>query len=174
MRAALATRSVQGLSQLPRVPGYWGDRRPLHHPRRVPIEIPTSLPGRLRMEDDSCPSPLETWWSLEDLWLRLHQADRLRVVDSNTLLLPNWRHWQADPALRAAVFDVQRYAWSSSSRPERGSFVRTLEYAGDDLVCRLTPAAAVQGWPDGPTLVLLRAALFVRLSSHTSHQGGEA
>lgn len=126
------------------------------------------------MEEDSCPSPLDTWWSLEDLWLRLHQAGRLLVVDRDTLLLPYWRHWQVDPALRAAVFDVQRYAWSTSLRPERGSFVRTLEYAGDDLVCRLTPAMAMQGWPDGPTLVLLRAALFVRLASHTSHQGGQA
>lgn len=174
MRAAIATRPVQGPNPPPRVRGHWGDQRPRRHPRQVPLGIATWLPGRLRIEEDSCLSPMETWWNLEDLWLRLRQADRLQVVDPNTLLLPHWRHWQVDPALRAAVFDLARYAWGSPSGSERGSFVLTLEYAGDDLVCRLTPAAALQGWPDGPTLVLLRAALFVRLISPISHRGSRA
>jgi hypothetical protein len=140
----------------------------------VPRAIPTWLPGHHRNGQDTRPSPLDTWWSLEDLWLRLHQARRLQVVDANTMLLPRWRHWHADPALRAAVFDLERYAWGASSSLERGSFVRTLDYVGDDLVCRLTPSAAMRDWPDGPTLVLLRAAFFVRLASHISHQGGQA
>lgn len=173
MRAALASRPARGLNPPPRVPGHWGDSRPRRHPSREPLELPISLPGRLRLEEDSCHSPLETWWNLEDLWLRLRQEDRLQVVDPNTLLLPHWRHWQADPALRAAVFDLERYAWGSPSGSARGSFVRTLEYAGDDLVCQLTPPAAIQGWPDGPTLVLLRTALFVRLVSPLRQQGGQ-
>lgn len=174
MRPALALQPARTLIQLPRVRGLRSDQRPPRRPRGVSRAIPNWLPGQLRKEEDTCPSPLDTWWSLEDLWLRLHQARRVQVLDANTLLLARWRHWHADPALRAAVFDLERYAWGASSSLERGSFVRTLDYIGDDLVFRLTPAAAVRGWPDGPTLVLLRAAFFTRLASHISHQGGQA
>jgi hypothetical protein len=174
MRPTLAFQPAHTLDQALRVPRMRRDRGPLRHPRDVPRSIPTWLPGHHRDEQDSCPSPLDTWWSLEDLWLRLHEAGRLHAIDADTLLLPCWRHWHADPALRAAVFDLERYAWGSSSSLERGSFVRTLDYVGGDLVCRLTPAAAMQGWPDGPALALLRAAFFLRLASHISHRGAPA
>lgn len=177
MRAALATRPMQGPSPLPRVPGRRGlpgVRRPRRLPRREPLEIPASLPGRPRIEEDAGSSPLETWCRLAELWLRLHQASRLEVVDANTLLLPNWRHWQGDLALRAAVMDLERYAWGSSSGSRRGCFVQMLEYVGNDLFCRLPPVASMQGWPDGPTLVLLRAALFAHLASPIGHRGGRA
>lgn len=174
MRPALAVQPAHTLNQARRVPGMRRDRGPRRYPRGVPRSMPTWLPGHHLNEQDGCPSPLDTWWRLEDLWLRLHEAGRLQVVDADTLLLPHWQHWHADPALRAAVFDLERYAWVSSSSLERGSFVRTLDYAGGDLVCRQTPAAAMQGWPDGSALVLLRAAFFVRLASHIGHRGGPA
>lgn len=174
MRPAFAIPRTRTLIPLSRGHGQRRERRPLPHPQGVQWKIPTWLHGQYRSGQDTCPSPLDTWWSLEDLWLRVHQAGRLRVVDADTLLLPCWRHWHADPALRAAVFDLERYAWGSSSSLERGSFVRTLEYVGDDLVCRLTPAAAMRRWPDGLTLVLLRAALVARLASHIGRPGGQA
>lgn len=174
MRPAFAIQRTHTRLPPSRVHGQRRERRPLPHPQGVPRAIPTWLPGQHRSGRDTCPSPLDTWWSLEDLWQRVHQAGRLQVVDADTLLLPCWRHWHADPALGAAVFDLERYAWGSSSRLERGGFVRTLDYVGDDLVCRLTPAAAVRGWPDGPKLLLLRAALLVRLASQISRRKGPA
>lgn len=165
------------------VPAPLPSNLPPPRPRRLPSSLPRRAPrpaNRVRLPSFDLPDtdgefvPLEVWWSLEDLWLRLHQVGRLQVVDADTLVLPCWRHWQADPALRAAVFDVDGYAWGSAWRSDRGSFVRALDYDGDDLVCRLTPASDVQGWPDGASLVLLRAALFVRLATPIRHEGGQA
>lgn len=108
-----------------------------------------------------CATPLETWWALEDLWIRLARAGHLSVADADHLQLPGFRTAHVATDLRDAVFDTERYGWQQGL--DRGSFVRTLAYEGDDLICSLTPTDAMRRWPDGPTLEVLRIALLARL-----------
>lgn len=130
-------------------------------PRAASRQYRAWLPSRSPEDWSDEAPPLETWWALEDLWLRLHRLGHLQLVDRDTIRLPGFRHCDLAEDLRSAVFETRRYGWRLGL--ERGSFVRTLEYRGDDLACLLTPAAAMVRWPDAATLVIVRAALFVRL-----------
>ncbi len=111
-------------------------------------------------------SPQETWWALEDLWSRLAMCCPVSVEthgDTQHVVLGRFRHaHHGDIAsLRHHVFDTETYAWQASK--QRGSFVRLLEYRGDDLVCTLTGLRRIDGWPDGSDLVWQVKGFLLRL-----------
>jgi len=140
-----------------------GQRRlPTTQPLRVPNFADRAwLPSRIQLEPRDEMPPVEVWWGLEDLWIRLHRAGRLKVQGADTLLLPSFRHRATADELGQAVFDVMRYGWRVGLA--RGSFVQTLHYDGDDLICTLAPTCAMANWPDGQLLIHLRAKPLARM-----------
>ena len=108
----------------------------------------------------------EVWWALEDLWLRLWALGLLRVERDRAgtaIVLAGLRRPGIEGELRSAALDAQTYqAWQGG---RWWPFVRTLEYRGDDLVCELTPAEVIAGWPDGDDLAWQVRGLLARLEA---------
>lgn len=99
--------------------------------------------------------PQGVWWRLEDLFLRsaavvpvsVHvDADGVRIVMHGIAR-------RCEPGLdelRRAAQDVRTYAWQTDNA--RGSFARTLERHGSNLVCTLASPMHIERWPSGEPL----------------------
>lgn len=105
-------------------------------------------------------------WRMEDVLLRVAAFCPVRVegtADQPVLRIVGFKHRGAGPAdsLRWAVLDVDRYRWQTAtvSGSKAGSFVRLIEYQGDDLLLRMAPMRQVKTWLEGaltwPVLVLV-------------------
>lgn len=144
---------------------------PVRHSRPIPSRpkraprpsVRTWFPDRSLLETHGEIAPLQVWWSLEDLWLRLHRAGRLRSAEPDTLVLPGFRKRAIDDELGQFALEYERYDWRVGI--ERGSFLRSLHFDSDDLLCQLTPSSVMLRWPEGRTLMQLRTALLWRLRS---------
>lgn len=105
-------------------------------------------------------------WRMEDVLLRVAAFCPVRVegtVDQHVLRIVGFRRRGSGPAdsLRWAVLDVDRYRWQTAtvSGSKAGSFVKLIEYQGDDLLLRMAPMRQVKTWMEGaltwPVLVLV-------------------
>ena len=108
---------------------------------------------------DSMPSPggepQDVWSRLEDLFRRIAvmvpvsvqvDADGARIVLHGLLRV---RH-PALGELRHAAQEHLTYAWQTGDA--RGSFVKTLERRGPELVCTLVSPKRIERWPGGEQL----------------------
>jgi hypothetical protein len=112
-------------------------------------------------------SPQDVWWALEDLWLRLYALGLVEIeVDAGrrVVVIRRLRDAEAQVAgeLRTVALDAETY--QSRAGGQVRSFIRTLEFRDQDLVCELTSAAAIGRWPEGESLALQVGALMTRLS----------
>lgn len=111
-------------------------------------------------------SPQDAWYAVEDLWLRL--ASRLPVhaeIDG-----AGWRlvvgglsqavHGEAAD-LRVAALAATTYGWQLEG--QRGSFVRSIAFEGDDLVLAVTSIPILTRWPQGDDLGWQVKGFFARL-----------
>jgi hypothetical protein len=114
-------------------------------------------------------SAQETWWALEDLWLRLAMHRRVTVETEDNgccILVADFRKEdEAVAALRPHVLDERTYRWHGDG--SRGSFVPLLRYRGDDLVFTLITLRAIEAWPGGIDLVGQVRAFLLRLQRMT-------
>jgi hypothetical protein len=147
---------------------------------QIPVDVSTGSTGRLLpLEPDFETAaasadglgPIEVWWALEDLLLRAAQcmavtvdfrADAIRVVVHR--LRASWDSPAAE--LRGPLIDLDTYRWSQGG--QRGSYVSFLDVEGEDLVCTLTSARVIEGWPEGGDLVCLVRGFLLRLREMTS------
>lgn len=113
----------------------------------------------LNFGHDSIPSPggepQDVWSRLVDLFLRIAAVvpvsvrlddDGDRIVVHGLMRLRD----QGLGELRHAVQEHLSYAWQTDG--VRGSFVKTLERQGPDLVCTLVRPMRIERWPGGEQL----------------------
>jgi len=106
---------------------------------------------------------LDTWYRVEDLWLRLGARLPLALeVDREQRCL----HWlglrrQVEPAialLRSHAVNLDTYQWHEAG--QRRSLVTTMDWEQDDLLLHLMPSRQLQRWADGDAVAdLLRGHL---------------
>jgi hypothetical protein len=110
---------------------------------------------------------METWFALEDLWLRL-AACRQVVVEREDgelrLVVREFKDAMSGTAgeLRGRVHDLTTYRWHQDGHG--GSFVQLIDNRGKDLVCVLTPTSVIGRWPEGADLVWQFNHLLARFS----------
>lgn len=95
---------------------------------------------------------LDTWYRVEDLWLRLgrllplalhvdreqrhlHRIGLRRLTDLSHLVL------------RSRVLDIETYGWREQEG--RRTLVTLMDWEGDDLVLELMPSRTLRRWADG-------------------------
>lgn len=100
-------------------------------------------------------SPLEVWYAVEDLWLRLAAGLPVHVDTVG----PAWRlviqgfrqaHAGRMQDLRPPALDADLFTWRLDGR--RGAFVQAIAYDGDDLVFCVTAPTTIERWPQGEDL----------------------
>lgn len=105
-------------------------------------------------------------WRMEDVLLRVAAFCPVSVegaAGQHVLRIVGFKRRGTGPAdsLRWAVLDVDRYRWQTSAAAgaRAGSFVKLIEYQGDDLLLRLAPMRQIKTWAEGsltwPVLVLV-------------------
>jgi hypothetical protein len=110
---------------------------------------------------------MDTWFALEDLWLRL-AACRQVVVEREDgelrLVVREFKDALSGTAgeLRGRVHDLTTYRWHQDGHG--GSFMQLMHNRGKDLVCTLTPTSVIGRWPEGADLVWQFNHLLARLS----------
>ena len=117
-----------------------------------PVEAPATAFAEVAVGDRE---PQDVWWGVEDLWLRLGTClpMKLERKDRQTfVVVEGFRDKRDGPvaALRMHAFDPDTYTWHRGGR--KGSFVEWIDFRGPDLVFLMTPAAAMNRWPDGRDL----------------------
>lgn len=113
----------------------------------------------------------ETWWAVEDLWLRLAMRTSVFVEtegDHPCVVVTDLAQAfdGAIGQLRRYVLDAATYAWRTEGN--RGGFVTQFGYRGDDLVLTLSTLRVIKTWPDGPDLIWQVTGLLWRLQQMAS------
>lgn len=123
---------------------------------------------------DFC-EPRDAWWRLEDLFLRIAaiaavsvhvDGDNVRIVVHGIARL---REPRLDE-LRRAVRNLRTYAWQTDGA--RGSYVRTVERHGSDLVCTLVSRVQIERWPEGEQLYCEVQRFLIGLGRRRPVDGG--
>ena len=110
--------------------------------------------------------PQAVWWALEALWSRPAMAWPMAVEaqdGAQRMVLLRYRqaHEGTAGGLRTTVLDAETY--QSHFGDGCRSFVRWIDWRGDDLMCELTPPRAIERWEGGDTLAWQVRAFLVRL-----------
>jgi hypothetical protein len=145
--------------------------------RRIPLATDTAsaalrvVPRQPQAIDDAVPEPTPqaVWWRLEDLWLRFAALGLLSVEEGVFVVLHDLRGARATAGageLRSFALDAETYQSRAGGRIR--TFVRTIAFRGEDLVCELTPASVIARWPDGEGLALQVRAFVARLAAMSS------
>jgi hypothetical protein len=144
--------------------------------RLLVVRAAQSVPTEGSTDCGAEPTPQEVWWALEDLWLRLAARNLIAIENNNgwTIVMRRMRDApnEADE-LRALVLDVQTYQSYVAGR--RHSFVRTLAFRGEDLVCEFQDFNVIARWPEGEGLVWQVRGFLARLTAlgcASARQGG--
>jgi hypothetical protein len=140
--------------------------------RRIPLATGPA-PAALRVvprqpQATAVPEPCAqaVWWGLEDLWLRFAALGCLSVEQGVFVVVHNLRHAGSAGELRSFALDAETYQSRAGGRIR--TFVRTIAFRGDDLVCELTPATVIARWPDGEGLALQVRAFLARMAALSS------
>jgi hypothetical protein len=130
---------------------------------QMPLDERTGNPARVvRLTQPAPPAdavsiengPQDTWWAIEDLLSRLamHCAISVDQHDGLQVIVHGLRH--ATPGnlgeLRRAALDADTYQCFRNGH--RLAFVRTIAFAGDDLMLELTPTRVIERWDEGADL----------------------
>jgi hypothetical protein len=110
--------------------------------------------------------PLDAWYAVQDLWLRVAACSRVSVEcvsEHFQVVLHEFRNSKSErlAKLRSTVMDTSVYNWRLENAC--GSFLRTLEYRNEDLVCELPSLRTIAGWPESNDLVWQVEELMRRL-----------
>ena len=109
-------------------------------------------------------APLDTWWAIEDLWIRVASCMAMRVHnerDAFRVVLPQFKGTGDAVGLRMAVLDLDTYRWATPDGA--GSFVKFVDYDGDDLVLQMPSIRQIERWPDSDDLVWQVKGFLLRL-----------
>lgn len=144
---------------------------------QMPLDERSGHPARVvRLTEPAPPAdavcietgPQDTWWAIEDLLSRLamHCAITVQQDEGVQVVVHGLRRASHDSLgeLRRAALDADTYQCHRNGR--RLAFVRTLEFAGDDLTLDLTPTRVIERWDDGDDLPWQIRAFLVRLVRH--------
>jgi hypothetical protein len=148
--------------------------------RRIPLATgPASVALRVvarQPQASAVPEPCAqaVWWGLEDLWLRFAALGCLSLEQGRAgvfVVVHNLRHAGSAGELRSFALDAETYQCRAGGRIR--TFVRTIAFRGDDLVCELTPAPVIARWPDGEGLALQVRAFVARMAAMSSRREGD-
>jgi len=111
--------------------------------------------GAVTLWCDEERSPQDTWYDIEDLWLRLARQSSIRaeVVGAAWCLVVAGLRPAAHEEiahLRAVALNATTYRWQLDG--QRGNFVRSIAIEGDDLVLTVTSILTITRWPQGDDL----------------------
>jgi T5orf172 domain len=106
-------------------------------------------------------SALDTWYRVEDLWLRLNRLLPLALHtdrEQRQLRWPGLRRLTdvGHLVLRSRVVDIETYGWRE--RDGRRTLVTLMDWEGDDLVLALMPSRTLKRWDEGEMVDQLIAA----------------
>lgn len=134
---------------------------PLRRPGVVHL-LPADAPGAAKT---SALAPqldevgaLDTWYRVEDLWLRLGTLLPLAVESHRDQRCLHWlglrRLVEPDTGLlRRSAAEPNTYQWREAG--QRRSLVKLLAWQQDDLLLDLMPTRQLQRWADGDALAAL-------------------
>lgn len=155
--AAIGCRSRQG--------------RRLRRAPPSPRVVPTRVPQRAEvLWIDSEQSPEDSWYAIEDLWLRLAQqfaihaeldGTRWQVTAVGALALADGEA----QALLCATLDPATYGWRVGTL--QGSFALSIACDGDDLLVTMPSLSSIARWPGGEDLGWQLASFLSRLRSRS-------
>jgi len=119
--------------------------------RVVPLELPSALANAVSVETD----PLDAWWRVEDLLLRLVMHRPVTVYSPLAARVVVHGLWPCTDGalgqLRRAALDPDTYQCWHDGRWR--AFVQTIDRDGDDVVLQFAPLKLIERWPQGPDLV---------------------
>ena len=171
-----AMRSRQWSTMGGRLRRRWFARHRMSARRRVPIDARSAstksrivLPPSdefLVLHDDPERTPQDVWCDIEDLWLRIARllptrtevggtTWRFAVSGMRETLHPEIGH------LSVAALNVRTYRWQLDG--QRGSFVRSIDFEGNDLIFTTASISTIARWPQGDDLGWQVKAFFARL-----------
>lgn len=95
---------------------------------------------------------LDTWYRVEDLWLRLGRLLPLALHADREQRRLHWiglRHLThtGHLVLRSCVVDIETYRWREQD--SRCTLVTLLGWEGDDLLLTLMPSRTLRRWAEG-------------------------
>ena len=144
---------------------------------QMPLDERSGHPARVVRLAEPAPSadgvsietgPQDTWWAIEVLLSRLamHCAITVQQDDGVRVIVHGLRRVTHDSLgeLRRAALDADTYQCRRNGR--RLAFVRTIEFAGDDLTLDLTPTRVIARWDEGDDLPWQIRGFLVRLVRH--------
>jgi hypothetical protein len=108
-------------------------------------------------------SALDTWYRVEDLWLRLGALLPLAVQADREQRCLHWLGMRklVEPGslqLRSCALNLETYQWRDAG--QRRSLVTLMDWEQDDLLLQLMPTRQLQRWAEGDVVAdLLRGHL---------------
>lgn len=128
--------------------------------RLLPLTVPAPPSDAVSIET----GPQDTWWRIEDVLSRLALRWPVSVcAEPVAVVVHGFRiRDPCDPDdLRRAALDADTYQCWCDGR--RLAFVQTLNWEGDDLVVRMTPATVIAGWEGGHEIAWQVTGFLARL-----------
>jgi T5orf172 domain len=109
-------------------------------------------------------SALDTWYRVEDLWLRMANVLPLALepeLEQRRLYWVGLRRMNGPDSflLRSHALDANTYGWHEQGC--RRSLVTLMDWESDDLLLHLMPSRQLQRWPEGDVVDQLLAAFLV-------------
>jgi hypothetical protein len=110
-------------------------------------------------------SALDTWYRVEDLWLRLNRLLPLAFCTDREQRRLHWIGVRrltdiGHLVLRSRVVDIETYGWRDYEG--RRTLVTLMDWEGDDLLLQLMPSRTLRRWAEGDFVDQLLEAFIAR------------